>query len=83
MLMVASMTLAEMSPGQEDQSSTVLPPLTSLPQISRKIAFNVARSAIQQNLAREMTDAELSAAIERNFWTPAYREYRRIATRAR
>jgi malate dehydrogenase (oxaloacetate-decarboxylating) len=83
MLMVASMTLAEMSPGQEDQSSTVLPPLTSLPQISRKIAFNVAKSAIQQGLAREMTDAELSAAIERNFWTPAYREYRRIATRAR
>ena len=79
MLMVASTTLAELSPGQEDQSSAVLPPLTALPQISRKIAFAVAKTAIAQDLAREMTDDELLAAIERNFWTPVYREYRRIA----
>jgi len=79
MLMVASTTLAELSPGQEDQSSAVLPPLTALPQISRKIAFAVATTAIAQELAREMTDGELLAAIERNFWTPVYREYRRIA----
>jgi len=83
MLMVASTTLAELSPGQEDQSSSVLPPLTSLPQISRKIAFKVAKTAIAQELARDMSDEELLAAIERNFWVPAYREYRRIATRAR
>jgi len=79
MLMVASTTLAELSPGQEDQSSAVLPPLTALPQISRKIAFKVAKAAIAQDLAREMTDDELLASIERNFWTPAYREYRRVA----
>ena len=79
MLMVASTTLAELSPGQEDQSSAVLPPLTALPQISRKIAFAVAKTAIAQDLAREMTDDELLASIERNFWTPIYRKYRRIA----
>jgi len=79
MLMVASTTLAELSPGQANQSSAVLPPLTALPQISRKIAFAVAKTAIAQDLAREMTDDELLAAIERNFWTPVYREYRRIA----
>ncbi|PCI77360.1 MAG: NAD-dependent malic enzyme [SAR86 cluster bacterium] len=79
MLMVASTTLAELSPGKEDQSSAVLPPLTALPQISRKIAFKVAKTAIAQELAREMTDDELLAAIESNFWTPVYREYRRIA----
>jgi malate dehydrogenase (oxaloacetate-decarboxylating) len=79
MLMVSSTTLAELSPGQEDQSSAVLPPLTALPQISRKIAFAVAKTAIAQDLAREMTDDELLASIERNFWTPVYREYRRIA----
>lgn len=83
MLMVASTTLAELSPGQEDQSSAVLPPLTSLPEISRKIALRVAQTAIAQELARDMTDEELHAAIDRNFWTPVYREYRRIATRAR
>ena len=79
MLMVASTTLAELSPGQEDQSSAVLPPLTTLPQISRKIAFTVAKTAIAQDLARDMTDDELLASIERNFWSPVYREYRRIA----
>ncbi len=79
MLMVASTTLAELSPGQEDQTSAVLPPLTALPQISRKIAFTVARTAIAQDLARDMTDDELLASIERNFWSPVYREYRRIA----
>jgi malate dehydrogenase (oxaloacetate-decarboxylating) len=79
MLMVASTTLAELSPGQEDQSSAVLPPLTALPQISRKIAFAVAKTAIAQDLARELTDDELHASIERNFWTPVYREYRRVA----
>lgn len=79
MLMIASTTLAELSPGQEDQSSAVLPPLTALPQISREIAFAVAKTAIAQDLAREMTDDELLASIERNFWTPVYREYRRIA----
>lgn len=79
MLMVASTTLAELSPGPEDKSSAVLPPLTALPEISRKIAFKVARIAIEQELAREMTDEELLASIEHNFWTPVYREYRRIA----
>ncbi len=79
MLMVASTTLAKLSPGQEDQSSAVLPPLTALPEISRKIAFAVAKTAIAQDLAREMTDDELLASIERNFWTPVYREYRRRA----
>jgi malate dehydrogenase (oxaloacetate-decarboxylating) len=50
-----------------------------LPQISRKIAFTVAKTAIAQDLARDMTDDELLASIERNFWSPVYREYRRIA----
>ena len=78
MMMVASTTLAELSPGAEDQSSAILPPLTALSQISRKIAFKVAKQALAQGLARDMTDAELLATIERIFWTPAYREYRRI-----
>ncbi|MFM1895219.1 MAG: hypothetical protein RLZZ385_293 [Pseudomonadota bacterium] len=83
MLMVASTTLAELSPDADDASSAILPPLTELSRISRRIAFAVARTALQQGLARDMSDEELTAAIERNFWVPAYREYRRIATRAR
>tara|TARA_R100001377_G_scaffold81362_1_gene60819 strand:- start:288 stop:749 length:462 start_codon:yes stop_codon:yes gene_type:complete len=83
MLMIASITLSENSPQIEEPSASILPPLTDLPQISRKIAFAVAKMAMSQGHARELPDEELLEIIERNFWTPAYREYRRIATRAR
>lgn len=83
MLMVASITLSENSPQVEDNSASILPPLTDLPQISRKIAFAVAKMAMSQGHAREVPDDELLNIIERNFWTPSYREYRRIAARAR
>lgn len=79
MLMAASRTLADLSLNSKGKTNAVLPPLTSLPEISRKIAMVVAKTAIGQELAREMTDDELNAAIDHNFWTPAYREYRRIA----
>lgn len=82
MLMVASITLSESSQ-EESQSSSILPPLTSLAELSRKIAFAVGKTAQTQGHARETSDEELLEAIERNYWTPVYREYRRIATRAR
>lgn len=81
MLMVASITLSVSDHG-ESSTSSILPPLTSLAEMSRKIAFAVGKMAQQQGHARETSDEELLAAIERNYWTPVYREYRRIATRA-
>jgi malate dehydrogenase (oxaloacetate-decarboxylating) len=83
MLMIASITLSENAPQVDDNSASILPPLTDLPQISRKIAFAVAQMAMSQGHAREIPDEELLEIIEHNFWTPAYREYRRIAARAR
>lgn len=83
MLMTASMTLSASAPDVDDPKASILPPLTDLPQISRKIAFAVAKMAMSQGHAREIPDDELLEIIEHNFWTPAYREYRRIAARAR
>lgn len=83
MLMAASMTLAELSPFSAESGKGILPPLTELSTLSRQIAFAVAKTAMDQGLARVIEDEELLSAIERNFWTPRYREYRRIATRAR
>jgi malate dehydrogenase (oxaloacetate-decarboxylating) len=83
MLMTASMTLAELSPISAESGEGILPPLTELSTLSKHIAFSVAKTAMDQGLARVIEDDELRAAIERNFWTPRYREYRRIATRAR
>jgi malate dehydrogenase (oxaloacetate-decarboxylating) len=83
MLMVASTTLAELAPVSDSATDGILPPLTDLASLSRTIAFAVAKVAMSEGHARQISDEELSAAIEHNFWTPEYREYRRIATRAR
>lgn len=83
MLMVASTTLADLSPESILNTDGILPPLTELANLSRTIAFAVAKVAMSEGHARQISDEELSADIERNFWTPEYREYRRIATRAR
>jgi malate dehydrogenase (oxaloacetate-decarboxylating) len=83
MLMVASTTLADLAPESSNNTDGILPPLTELASLSRTIAFAVAKMAMSEGHARQISDEELSADIERNFWTPEYREYRRIATRAR
>jgi malate dehydrogenase (oxaloacetate-decarboxylating) len=83
MLMVASMTLAELVPESSDPTVGILPPLTSLTDISKKIAFAVGRVAQAEGWALQTSEEELLGHIERNFWLPEYREYRRVAMRAR
>ncbi|MBU2869778.1 NAD-dependent malic enzyme [Colwellia sp. E2M01] len=79
MLQVASETLAAASPLANNQSDELLPPLTAISQLSKDIAFAIAQVAFKQNLALPMSDEELLAAIESNFWKPIYRQYRRIS----
>ena len=79
MLKVASETLAAASPLANNKSDELLPPLTAIAQLSKEIAFAIAQVAFKQNLALPMSDDELLAKIERNFWKPAYREYRRTS----
>jgi len=83
MLMVASRTLAQLAPENSDSAAGILPPLTALADISKKIAFAVGKIAQQEGHTLKTSDEDLLAEIERNFWTPAYREYRRVAMRAR
>ncbi|EIF44875.1 malate dehydrogenase [gamma proteobacterium BDW918] len=83
MLMAASRCLAEASSAHHASRNVVLPPLTALAELSKAIAFAVAKVAQAEGLASERSDDELRGDIERNFWTPQYREYRRIAARAR
>jgi malate dehydrogenase (oxaloacetate-decarboxylating) len=79
MLQVASETLAAASPLANGESDELLPPLTSIAQLSRDIAFAIAKVAYKQGLALELTDDELLAKIEHNFWKPEYRQYRRTS----
>jgi malate dehydrogenase (oxaloacetate-decarboxylating) len=79
MLMVASETLAAASPLANTGRGDLLPPLTEIATLSKEIAFNIAKVAFEQNLALVISDEQLTAQIEKNFWKPEYREYRRIS----
>lgn len=79
MLTTASETLAAASPLANTGKGELLPPLTEIAQLSKQIAFNIAKVAYAQGLALELSDEMLKAKIERNFWQAEYREYRRIS----
>lgn len=79
MLRAASKTLAEASPRANTGEGGLLPPFTELAELSKKIAFNVAKLAMQQGLALELDDALLQQKIDDNFWTPQYRQYKRVS----
>lgn len=79
MLMLTSNILAEASPLANTGQGDLLPPLTAVGELSRKIAFGIAKLAQQQGLALEMPDDLLEEKIERAFWKPAYRTHKRVS----
>tara|TARA_R110002126_G_scaffold160458_8_gene308101 strand:+ start:2439 stop:4133 length:1695 start_codon:yes stop_codon:yes gene_type:complete len=79
MLRAASKTLAATSPLANTGKGGLLPPFTALAELSKKIAFAVAKVAQQQGLALEIDDNLLQQRIENNFWKPQYRHYKRVS----
>ncbi|MGY4493932.1 NAD-dependent malic enzyme [Pseudomonas sp. TE3610] len=79
MLMAASNALAECSPVVTGTGDAVLPPLKDIQAVSKKIALAVAKQAQADGVALETPEDTLLQAIERNFWFPRYRFYRRSA----
>lgn len=79
MLMSASEALAETSPLANEGKGGLLPPLTDITEVSRKIAFAVAKTAIEQGHARPLSDEQLLQRIDENFWKPVYRPYKRVS----
>jgi len=80
MLRVASETLAAASPLANTGEGGILPPLTQLSQLSKEIAFAVAKMAMAQGHALEMDDEHLMRKINSNFWKPEYRLYKRVSS---
>ena len=80
MLQVASETLAAASPLANTGTGELLPPLTGIAQLSKDIAFAIAKVAYDEKLALALPDDALKAKIERNYWQAEYRQYRRIST---
>lgn len=79
MLRAASKTLADASPLANTGEGGLLPAFTELSALSKQIAFNVAKVAMQQGLALDIDDNALMQKIEDNFWTPQYRQYKRVS----
>ncbi|MHB0775978.1 NAD-dependent malic enzyme [Halomonas sp. WWR20] len=79
MLMDAARALADCSPLALEGHGAVLPPLSDIQHVSKLIAFAVAKRAQEDGVALKTSDDEIHAAIERNFWLPRYRSYRRAS----
>lgn len=79
MLMLASTTLAEESPLANTGLGELLPPLTHIAELSKKIAFGIGKLAQEQGLALEMPDEMLREKIDKSFWIPSYRHYKRVS----
>lgn len=79
MIMSASEALAEHSPLLNDPNSLVLPELKDIQNVSKAIAFAVAKTAQQQGKAVVTSAEALKQAINDNFWSAEYRDYRRTS----
>ncbi|MGB3725065.1 MAG: NAD-dependent malic enzyme [Glaciecola sp.] len=79
MLMAASNALADASPLANGESQYLLPRLTQIGELSRKIAYAVAKVAMQQELALTIPDDMLMDKIEAQFWKAEYRPYKRVS----
>ncbi|KLU16804.1 MULTISPECIES: NAD-dependent malic enzyme [Xenorhabdus] len=79
MLMAASRALAECSPLAQTGSGPLLPLIDDIQGVSRKIAKEVAKKAQIQGVAIVTSEDALDEAIERNFWKPEYRVYKRTS----
>ncbi|MGL6159199.1 NAD-dependent malic enzyme [Microbulbifer sp.] len=77
MLMAASKALASQAPINTTGENILLPRLSTIRELSKKIAFDVARQAQSDGVALVSEAEDLVSAIEQNFWYPRYRKYRR------
>ena len=77
MFMAAAKALASCSPAIKDPNANLLPPLTEVREVSYKVAFAVAKEAVNAGLAKSMTDQEIEKCIRANIWRPDYVAYKR------
>lgn len=78
MLMASSYALAEYS-ASHYPSGVLLPDLSDIRKVSKFIAKYVYRQAIEDGVTPKVSEETIDAAIEKNFWEPEYRQYKRVA----
>lgn len=78
MFIRASETLAESSPLVNGNGTELLPPLSEIRKVSLSIALAVGLQAIEEGVAPTISKEQLEQQIQDNFWSPEYRDYRRV-----
>ena len=68
----AARTLATSARSERKKTGALLSPLGEIRDVSKDIAFAVARKAQEQGHAPSTTEDDLRAAIDANFWDPSY-----------
>ncbi|MFV8799214.1 NAD-dependent malic enzyme [Yersinia sp. LJYL362] len=79
MLMAASRALAECSPLTQNGEGALLPNIDDIQAVSKTIAMEVGKAAQLQGVAIVTSEEALAKAIERNYWQPQYRTYKRTS----
>ncbi len=79
MMMTASKALADSSPIVQTGAGALLPPLETIREVSKIIAKAVILQAIADGVALPIPHELVDDKIEKNFWQPEYREYRRTS----
>ncbi|ADN75957.1 NAD-dependent malic enzyme [Ferrimonas balearica DSM 9799] len=79
MMMASSRALAECSPLGQKGDGNLLPPLEEIQEVSKQIAFAVAKAAMADGVAIKVKNSDLRDAIDAAFWTAEYRHYRRTS----
>ncbi|MCA0899971.1 MULTISPECIES: NAD-dependent malic enzyme [Microbulbifer] len=79
MLMAASNALAENAPVVKEGSGALLPAMSNIREVGKAIAMAVGLQAQEDGVAPGITQEKLERNIEKNFWSPNYRRYRRVA----
>jgi malate dehydrogenase (oxaloacetate-decarboxylating) len=77
MLWAACKTLSEYSPILKDPQGSLLPAISKVKPIAKKIALAVAEQARQEGLAQIAADADLNQIIDAMIWSPQYIPLRR------
>jgi malic enzyme len=72
MFLAAAQALTSFTCAQEAADGALYPRLRHLREVSRLIAFKVARTARDEGCGRSLADEEIKAGIEDFCWSPAY-----------
>ena len=78
MFMAAAKALAAASPAKKDKQANLLPPLSSIREISFQVALATAKEAVHLGLADPISPAEIEKKIRKTIWTPGYIPYRKV-----